>query len=237
MFKGMNWLLVFIFVVSFTFSVQAEEGTLTKGKLAELIIENTDLELPAGTKDLSDDEYYEVLFNILASSGMTMFAGAKSDEMVSYDEFLPTLYLLSGGDANATPKEKMGYLAEHGYIPADFLVVESVRAGIQEYFDKNEVWPSELDAAINGIASADNPFFTMVLQQPVDTAWVKNALLYTTPSTGAVYTYDPATGNFMSNANVDLRFAVEVLSNKAEAFTSFQRPDGEPKEDKELIDA
>ena len=219
-----------LFAICFTAAPYLNAETLmTKGQFAELIIQTNQFELPADVQKLSQEEYQEVIFNVLTSNGIDYFKEGKYEDPVSYDEFASVLYALVGGGELLNPNDQLVYLADHGYIPPDFLVVKDVRAGIQEYYDKNEAWPALLDDAINGNASKDNPFFTKIMAVAVDASWSKDDFFYTAPSTGSIYTYDPVAGTFSAKAPLDLNFAVET-------FTGFKRPKGEPEDDKELLD-
>lgn len=81
-------------------------------------------------------------------------------------------------------------------------VVGGVRGGIAILYASNILasssgtWPPVLDGQADGTNSAGIRFFSSVLDPGLDDGkWVKAGLAYTGP-TGAVYTYNPATGAF-----------------------------------------
>lgn len=84
---------------------------------------------------------------------------------------------------------------------AEDAVVANVRTGISLVFAQAAIngqpaYPAALDAASNGQASDQNPFFTTVLQQDgVTRDWSKSGTVYTGP-TGAHFQYDHTTGKF-----------------------------------------
>ena len=80
--------LTALFLASTCVYAQDDSRPMTKLDLAESIIQNSDLELPEGTETLSDEEYCEVVSNLLTSKGFTIFAGASCDDEVSYDELI-----------------------------------------------------------------------------------------------------------------------------------------------------
>lgn len=87
-------------------------------------------------------------------------------------------------------------------------VVAAVRSGAA-LFRANDLvqggagaFPTTLDSATNGAASATNTFFNNILDQPItDGRWSKAGLIYTYDDGDAAtanvsYTYSPATGTF-----------------------------------------
>ncbi|MCK5707911.1 MAG: hypothetical protein KAI43_09675 [Candidatus Aureabacteria bacterium] len=227
------FLLFFVALITVSVSATyclADDNIMTKAEFAEMIVKSAKIELPEGTKDLTDAEYHEVLFNVLVDNKIGYFAGAKASDPVSFEEFAGVLYNMVGGEEKLNTDEQLVYLADHGHIPPDFLVVRDVREGIAEYKKEKGSYPTQLDQALNGLAAQDNPFFTDVMQVAVDTSWTKRDFFYTAPSTGAVYTYEPESGKFSTTSNIDLNFAIET-------FTNFEKPKGEPEDEKELLDS
>jgi prepilin-type N-terminal cleavage/methylation domain-containing protein len=91
--------------------------------------------------------------------------------------------------------------SETGKQEAETVVVQLVRTGINDYYNRavtrgtTPLYPAALDAASNGSASASNPFFGNVLTQPETDNWTKNGTTYTGPAGGS-YTYNSSTGSF-----------------------------------------
>jgi hypothetical protein len=230
---------VFVLCIFMVSSVPAfsEESILTKQQLADLIVEKTQIAVPENVKALQGDQYYEGLFNFLAENGLVLFSTATPQSQVSYEEFLAALYIIAGGPEGLPPTEQMAWLADHGYVAEDFMVTENIREGIQNFYDSNnQTWPTKLDDALNGLASPENTFFTAVLTQPVINGWVKNQMIYTSPSTGIPYVYEPQTGRFYPNVGVTIEFAKDIFTNPM-AYTGFNKPAGEPGRDKDLLDS
>ena len=78
---------------------------------------------------------------------------------------------------------------------AETFVVGSVRLAINSFIVNHNVVPVQLDSADDGEATPDNPFFTMILRQPVTSGWTKKDYRYTSPS-GLVFIYDFHKGTF-----------------------------------------
>ncbi len=76
-------------------------------------------------------------------------------------------------------------------------VVGGVRSGLQTYFAKYRVFPSNLDSATNAACASANACFTNVLAQGgVVSDWTKvTSTTYTGP-TGATYSYTSGGGTF-----------------------------------------
>ena len=83
-------------------------------------------------------------------------------------------------------------------------IVGRVKVGLNTYYieaiinNQTDLYPSELDSAPNGPASASNPLFSNVLTPGItDSNWLKNGNEYTGPST-TVYEYEGSTtGRFI----------------------------------------
>ena len=76
-------------------------------------------------------------------------------------------------------------------------VVAGVRAGIHTYFAQNQAYPATLDNASLGACSIGNVCFNGVLgQSSINSDWTKPSVNTYVGPTGALYIYDPATGDF-----------------------------------------
>ena len=86
-------------------------------------------------------------------------------------------------------------------------VVGAVKTGISNFNLHSSMpngtpqFPAALDNAANGDVSSSNPFFTIILAQANISNWSKSGLSYLGP-TGSIYTYDPITGMFETNAGL-----------------------------------
>lgn len=78
--------------------------------------------------------------------------------------------------------------AEHGTVGA-------VRSGIMTTYASTKAFPTHLDSATDGAASATNLLFTTVLSYGVSSDWTKAGDVYTGPA-GTAYTYTASTGSF-----------------------------------------
>lgn len=81
-------------------------------------------------------------------------------------------------------------------------VVGGVRAGIYTYFANYTHFPAQLDNASIGNSSPTNPFFDIVLSQggvtsTGDEAWIKTGANTYQGPTGANYTYNNTSGEFL----------------------------------------
>ena len=96
--------------------VSADQIVLTNSSFADLLVKVLGVELPAGTENLAEEEYYEVLSNLLATIGIAYFANNPKGEEVSYAGFVEVLYAVVGGEeVNSELKHK--YLIETCNIP------------------------------------------------------------------------------------------------------------------------
>jgi len=95
-------------------------------------------------------------------------------------------------------------LAEKAKESTEEFTVAGVREGINLYYsesvflDRTPPYPPALDSATTGPASGSNPFFSVIMQQPVTSGslWAKLASGNYLGATGSVYSYDPFTGVF-----------------------------------------
>ncbi|MFH1829702.1 MAG: type II secretion system protein [Pseudomonadota bacterium] len=82
----------------------------------------------------------------------------------------------------------------------DYTVI-TIRTGIELYYleskleKRDPLYPEELDSASNGPATISNPFFDVILENPITFYWTKNGINYTGP-TGTSYEYEKNDGTF-----------------------------------------
>ena len=69
-----------IFMLSAATISSAATQTMTNADFAELVVRTLGIELPAGSEDLSQAEYFEVMSNVLAVGGIDDFIGRKADK-------------------------------------------------------------------------------------------------------------------------------------------------------------
>jgi len=103
---------LFIIATAIIFPSEAAADTMTNMQFAELIVSTTGLEVPAGTEGLSDEEYFEVMANLLAANGIDYFVGADANAGVTYENFINLLYALLGIDGELSFEEKRQFLAD-----------------------------------------------------------------------------------------------------------------------------
>jgi len=94
--------------------VMGEGSTeFTNVEFAQLLTNVLGLDIPAGSEDLSEGEYFEVLSNLLFSKGVPYFAGKSADAPVQFSEVVTVLYGVVGGPEGADTAEKLKYLSEN----------------------------------------------------------------------------------------------------------------------------
>jgi len=94
----------------------AKEPPMTKAQFADLVIRTTGIELPAGTENLSEEEYFEVSGNILAANGIRYFMGADPNDAVLCSNLVDVLYALLGETEYLSFGEKIAYLVDREFM-------------------------------------------------------------------------------------------------------------------------
>ena len=98
-----------------------DAGAITNVEFAELlmvpILNAAQGEMPAETEGLSDEEYFEVLSNILASYGIDAFMDSEAGRVITIRDMVNILYKLAGGKGNPGIEEKVQYMVENEYMP------------------------------------------------------------------------------------------------------------------------
>ena len=96
-------------------NVIAAGTTMTNAEFAEVLVGVVGIPVPPGTENLSDEEYFEVLSNILATAGINDFVGLNGTDPLSQEIMTAALYGAIGGPDNATYDEKIAYLSQNGF--------------------------------------------------------------------------------------------------------------------------
>lgn len=95
---------------------QDESKAMTNEQFAAMLVGVLGLEMPADADKLSDSEFFEVLANMLAERGITLFRDANPSMQVTRGNAASVLYDALRGPNNATIAEKIAYLAGLGYL-------------------------------------------------------------------------------------------------------------------------
>jgi len=100
---------------------EALGDTITNAEFAQILVNIIGVPVPAGTENLSDEEHFEVLSNILATAGINSFTGLNGSDPISCEIMVAALYQAMGGPDDATYDEKIAYLSQSGFdVPACF---------------------------------------------------------------------------------------------------------------------
>lgn len=97
------------------------ENLLTYREFGKLLVKVMGPRIPAEAELLSDDEYYEVITNILAEKGVNDFLDNAPDSIVTRAGMANVIYGISGATDELSPDEKIDYLIEKGYLPRSYL--------------------------------------------------------------------------------------------------------------------
>jgi len=126
------------------------------------------------------------------------------DEKNGFTLIEVVLIIIVLGIISAFVAAKFVDMGSSARIEAERSVVGSTRGGISSYgvesrlTNRLPVLPAALDGATDGPVSSGNPFFGNVLSQSSLADWEKSGQSYRGPA-GNIYTYDPATGSFVTN--------------------------------------
>lgn len=96
----------------------AKDKTMTNAEFAELVIGVIGINLPAGSNMLADNEYFEVMGNVLALNGIYNFVAADPNAHVACNEFVDVLYTMVGAEGDLSESEKLEYLINNCNMPA-----------------------------------------------------------------------------------------------------------------------
>ncbi|NQT23031.1 MAG: hypothetical protein HQ579_06300 [Candidatus Omnitrophica bacterium] len=101
---------IMLVALALVYPVTAEPNAITNVEFAELLVNVLNIELPAGTEALSDQEYYEVVANILASRGIGFLVDLPASGTMTAGTLADVAYALVGGTDNLTSNQKIDYL-------------------------------------------------------------------------------------------------------------------------------
>ena len=109
--------LVVCVLLSFT-PATAEDGDFTTSDFAALLVNILEIDLPVGSENLPDAEYYEVVANALAQYGIPYFIGIDPGSSMSYGQVANVIFLLIEVDTGGqlSDQEKIQYLVDNGYM-------------------------------------------------------------------------------------------------------------------------
>lgn len=103
-----------------TANVFASKTAITNVELAEVMVKTLDLKFPAGTENLSDNEYFEVIGNILAARGIPCLLGKKANTYVTAGDLADILYAMLGKKDSMSADGKIKFLVAQKYmLPID----------------------------------------------------------------------------------------------------------------------
>lgn len=105
-----------------TVSVMAEaakDGSMNREELASILTDMLGIEMPTGSDELSDADFYKVQADILAERGITLFANGESNWKVNKCDLANVIYDALMGPNNATIQEKFDYLDGEGYMTSN----------------------------------------------------------------------------------------------------------------------
>ncbi|MEW6101569.1 MAG: hypothetical protein AB1481_04670 [Candidatus Omnitrophota bacterium] len=94
----------------------AGDGKLSKLELAECLVKRQSIELPAGVESLPEENYYKVVANALARSGINIFLNSQPNDPVSCFEIVDILGNIAGLDEKLDSTAKINSLVQMGYL-------------------------------------------------------------------------------------------------------------------------
>ncbi|MDD5439052.1 MAG: hypothetical protein PHS37_02590 [Candidatus Omnitrophica bacterium] len=95
----------------------SSDTALTNAELAELLVTTVGITLPAGSDQLGDAEYYDVVANLLAARGITYFKDNPMTGTVTALDFAGILYAMLGKTGATDPAGQLAALIADGSMP------------------------------------------------------------------------------------------------------------------------
>ena len=100
------------------FHAHADDARMTNLEFAELLVKSIGFEIPAGSEELPDGEYFEVLSGILAANGISGFETVSPEAPFTYGLMVEILYGIIGTEDWVSHDRKRAYLLEQGFLPS-----------------------------------------------------------------------------------------------------------------------
>lgn len=97
-------------ILLFTCNLHAAEETITNAQFAELLVRVLGTAVPEGSEELPGDQYYEVLVNALAATGITNLVDTDPAGYVTCARFIDTIYPIVGGTQSLDIEGKREFL-------------------------------------------------------------------------------------------------------------------------------
>lgn len=110
-------------VALFSSSVDAHPGAgaITNVEFAKLLMvpiaNEPDVEVPPELENLSDEEHFEAISNILASYGIDNFIDSEAGRVITIRDMVNVLYPLAGGEGDPGIERKVRYMVDNEYMP------------------------------------------------------------------------------------------------------------------------
>jgi hypothetical protein len=96
----------------------ADDARMTNLEFAELLVKSIGFEIPAGSEELPDGEYFKVLSGILAANGITGFETVSPEAPFTYRLMVEVLYGIVGTEDMTSYDGMRAYLLKEGFLPA-----------------------------------------------------------------------------------------------------------------------
>lgn len=100
------------------FSVDDNNAILTNDKLAYMLIGVLGLQMPGGSENLTADEAYEVMANILSNAGVDQFLTSDAANEVTCGEMADIVYVLLKQTDFQDTESRIVYLVNNNFMQA-----------------------------------------------------------------------------------------------------------------------
>jgi len=100
--------------------ISRAEKNLTKVEFADLLINRLGLQMPAGSENLTPEEYYEALTNLLIQNQIWALNGTNANDTLTCGELAEALYAVvarAGAEGAVTTEEMYQYLFKRKLMP------------------------------------------------------------------------------------------------------------------------
>jgi len=92
----------------------ADDAALTNFEMAELLVTTVGINLPQGSDQLADAEYYDTVANLLAARGITYFKDNPMTGSITAANFASILYQMLGQTGATDPQAMLSALIANG---------------------------------------------------------------------------------------------------------------------------